>query len=283
MRFAELAVDLRARVAAPFCAEARRLAVERPVDLLRADDEVERAVLRLAPPLLDAVLVRRLVVRRRVPPLRRSLGRDLVAHDLGHQLVQLAGEERLHALLLAAELLGQPGGLLVVELAGDGLDHVVMRDLLGLVPVGVTDVAQHVVGLAGAAQQLDGALRHRDRAVGEVGGGAGRLGQRRRAREVRSDLGLAAERLDPLLQAAGLTLGHLEVILEALLEALVVLGTRDQNRQVLLELLLFAERLVEVLDEDGITGGGFCRRHMTLAFPLGWDGNGLDSTTPRWA
>src|SRR3954466_11548702 len=51
---------------------------------------------------------------------------DLLAHDLRDELVDLALQERLHALLLATELLREPDGLLVAELVGDGLDHLVV-------------------------------------------------------------------------------------------------------------------------------------------------------------
>src|SRR5205814_1633038 len=116
--------------------------------------------------------------------------------------------------------------------------------------------------------QLDGTLRHRDSAVGEVRRGARGLGQLRRARQVRGDLRLAAQRSDALLQRARLVLGHLEVILESLLQRLVVLSTRDQDLEVLFELLLLAESLVQILDEDGITGGGFGGSHKPCTSQL---------------
>ena len=64
----------------------------------------------------------------------RSEAGHLGADDRLDQLVDLPAEERLHALLLATVIAGELRGFLVVQRVGRRLDHVVVRDLLRLVP-----------------------------------------------------------------------------------------------------------------------------------------------------
>src|SRR4029079_15490902 len=91
----------------------------------------------------------------------------------------------------------------------------------------------------------------RDRAVRNAHSCLGRLREGVRPRE-RYRLGVAAELLDPPLDPVAVPLCLAAVLLEAL--TIVRLGGEpDVRLQRLLELPLFAVRLVQVLDQFGVT------------------------------
>jgi hypothetical protein len=115
----------------------------------------------------------------------------------------------------------------------------------------VLGVLQHLLGLAGAAERVQRALRRGHRAAGDVRHGGGhRLG----TRELPADLGGAAELLDATLELLRVILRLAQVLLEALLVRRAS-GQTDVRLKRLLELLLLAVCLVQVLDDLCVPGG----------------------------
>ena len=188
-------------------------------------------------------------------------GRDLL---LGHRLRQLRDlllEELRHALLLATNAAGELGRLLVVHGLRERLDARVGRDLLELVVVLGLRVLEHLLGLAGAANRVQRSLRRGHGLAGHGRERGSRLDDRRRARAHRAGLRLAAELADARLQLATMSLRFLQMLTEALLvrrpRPLLVRRPRchgDVSLEGGLELLLFAVRLVEVLDQLRVPG-----------------------------
>ena len=224
-------------------------AVERPpFEAAAPRAEVERAEAdRLAAPLP------RLDVERFAPAVRRAAGerqlgdRDLVVGDVEGEVADQGREKVGHALLLAADLAGELGGLLVTDRLGERLDGPVGRDLLGLVLVLGPRVLEHALLLAGATHGVQRPLRDRRGALDGSLRGAGALGELLGPGE-RDRLGLAAELLDAPRDVAGVSLGLLEVLAQPLL----VVGARrhdDVGLERDLEPPLGRVGLVEVLDE----------------------------------
>jgi hypothetical protein len=112
----------------------------------------------------------------------------------------------------------------------------------------VLRVLQHLLGLARAAQRVQRTLRRGDRATGDV---RDRLGHGVGARQTGRRLGLAAKLLDAPLEQLRVLLRLLQVLLQTLLVRRAR-RERDVRLERLLELLLLAIRLVQILDDLGV-------------------------------
>ena len=106
--------------------------------------------------------------------------------------------------------------------------------------------------LAGAAQDVDGALHRREPPPGEVGGARGGPLHGLRPWHVHL-LGLSAERPDAPLHVAPVRLGLAQVLLETLLVRRAA-GHPDVRLERRLELLLLPVRLVQILDQLDVAG-----------------------------
>ena len=133
------------------------------------------------------------------------------------------------------------------------LDARVEPDLLELVVVLGPGVLQHLLGLARAAERVERALRRGHGLAGHGRQPGGRLGDHVRAARDRAGLGLAAELLDAALDLAGVALGLLQMLLQALLVGRLR-GHGDVGLERCLELLLLAIGLVQVLDQLRVPG-----------------------------